>query len=173
MVEDIFCQDYVAGEGHLFFDETTFSEAWMDQSIGTKRCRQSLMAWAVPGGTAKDLPDAIDLMGDFPLAASNELSTQTKAFEGVQVLERKLGLGALRPLRQAEGNLFMRASTPLNTVMFRGMQYTQKDKVSKPRITQLGTGHWGKNVYAGCAAHRSGMGGDGFLLEKGYVQDLE
>ena len=178
VVEDVFCQDYVAGEGHLFFDKDTFSEAWMDQSIGTKRCRQSLMAWAVPKGTAKNLPDAIDLMGDFPLAASNELSTQTKAFEGVQVLERQLGLGALRPLRQAEGNLFMRASTPLNTVMFRGMQYTQKAvagsaEASKPRITQLGTGHWGKNVYAGCAAHRSGMGGDGFLLEKGYVQDLE
>jgi len=29
--------------------------------------------------------------------------------------------------------------------MFRGMQYTQK--VGTPaRITQLGTGHWGKNV---------------------------
>lgn len=169
---DVFCQDYVAGEGHTFFTAQDFKDAWMDQTIGTKRCRQSLMAWRVPAGTAKDLPDAIDLMGDFPLAASNELATQTKTFAGVQELEQALGLGALRPLRQAEGNLFLRASTPLNTVMFRGMQYTQKG-ADKPRITQLGTGHWGRNVYAGCAAHRSGLGGDGFLIEKGYVQDLE
>merc|ERR1712167_211520 len=96
----------------------------------------------------------------------------TRAFRDVQKLESKLGLGALRPLRQAEGNLFLRASTPLNTVMFRGMQYTQAAQTDdnapapKPRITQLGTAHWGRNVYAGCAAHRSGLGGDGFLIEK-------
>lgn len=164
----------MAGEGHTFFTGQSFKDAWMDQSIGTKSCRQSLMAWRVPAGTAKDLPDAIDLMGDFPLAASNELATQTKTFANVQQLERELNLGALRPLRQAEGNLFLRASTPLNTVMFRGMQYTtSSEDGAKARLTQLGTGHWGRNVYAGCAAHRSGLGGDGFLIEKGYVQDLE
>jgi len=60
----------------------------------------------------------------------------------------------------------------LNTVMFRGMQYTQK-KNKKARLTQLNTGHWGKNVYAGCAQHRTGLSGDGFLIEKSYSQDLE
>jgi len=28
-------------------------------------------------------------------------------------------------------------------------------------------------VYAGCAAHRTGLAGDGFLVEKSYTQDLE
>lgn len=176
VVEDIFCNDYVTGEGTEFFDDAQeFKDHWMDQAIGTKRCRKSLLAWSVPAGEGRSLPDAIDLMGDFPLAASNELAADTKTFTGVRQLETDLGLGALRPLRQSEGNLFLRASTPLNTVMFRGMQYTQKAGVNggKPRITQLGTGHWGKNIYAGCAAHRTGLGGDGFLIEKQYVQDLE
>lgn len=157
VVEDVFCQDYIAGEGHEFFnDALEFERHWGQQDIGTKRCRKSLIAWAVPKGDAKALPDAIDLMGDFASAESNVLAEGTRSFDGVQRLEAALRLGALRPLRQSEGNLFLRAATPLNTVMFRGMQYTQKDTVNdgKPRITQLGTGHWGKNVYAGCAAHR-------------------
>lgn len=174
-MEDIFCQDYVAGEGHEFFSQDEFETHWQNQDIGTKRCRKSLLAWAVSAGTAKALPDAIDLMGDFPHSEHNALAEETRTFEGVRDLEDKLMLGALRPLRQSEGNLFLRASTPLNTVMFRGMQYTQHRKKNggKPRITQLNTGHWGKNVYAGCSQHRTGLSGDGFLIEKNYSQDLE
>ena len=142
---DVFCQDYIAGEGHEFFSEAEFNRHWQQQDIGTKRCRKSLLAWAVPAKSAKKLPDAIDLMGDFPSSEHNMLNENTRTFDGVRDLEDMLMLGALRPLRQAEGNLFLRASTPLNTVMFRGMQYTQKTG-AKARITQLGTGHWGKNV---------------------------
>lgn len=172
VVEDIFCQDYIAGEGHEFFSQDDFETHWQNQDIGTKRCRKSLLAWAVPKGEAGKLPDAIDIMGDFPTAASASLSDSTRTFRGVDALEAKLGLGALRPLRQSEGNLFLRASTPLNTVCFRGMQYTQKAG-EKARLTQLNTGHWGKNVYAGCGAHRTGLAGDGFLKEQNYSQDLE
>lgn len=146
---DVFCQDYIGGEGHEFFkDAEEFSKHWNQQEIGTKRCRKSLLAWAVPAGKAKGLPDAIDLMGDFPHSEHNALAEDTRTFDGVRSLEDKLMLGALRPLRQSEGNLFLRASTGLNTVMFRGMQYTQSKTKNggKPRITQLNTGHWGKNV---------------------------
>ena len=148
VVEDIFCEDYISGEGHEFFSETEFERHWQQQDIGTKRCRKSLIAWAVPKGDAKALPDAIDLMGDFAGSSDNMLNENTRTFKGVRELEDKLMLGALRPLRQSEGNLFMRASTALNTVMFKGMQYTQSaDKnLGKARITQLNTGHWGKNV---------------------------
>lgn len=115
VVEDIFCQDYIAGEGHEFFSEDTFNTHWQNQDIGTKRCRASLLAWAVPAGTAANLPDAIDLMGDFPSSEHNMLNENTRTFEGVRDLEELLMLGALRPLRQAEGNLFMRANSSLNT----------------------------------------------------------
>ena len=115
VVEDVFCNDYVSGEGHEFFSADEFETHWSQQDIGTKRCRKSLIAWAVPAGTAKGLPDAIDLMGDFPSAQSNVLAEGTRTFDGVQRLEAALQLGALRPLRQSEGNLFLRASTPLNT----------------------------------------------------------
>lgn len=87
VVEDVFCQDYVAGEGHTFFDLQGFKDAWMDQSIGTKRCRQSLLAWRVPAGKAKDLPDAIDLMVSlfpncccFLRSTSNHLIFRTHSF---------------------------------------------------------------------------------------------
>ena len=145
VVEDVFCQDYVSGEGHEFFTAEEFEEHWQNQDIGTKRCRKSLIAWAVPKGEAISLPDCLDIMGDFPTAQSAALAENTRSFTGCDRLETLLGLGALRPLRQSEGNLFLRASTPLNTVIFRGMQYTQKDGAAA-RITQLNTGHWGKNV---------------------------
>lgn len=115
VVEDVFCNDYVSGEGHEFFTAAEFEEHWSQQNIGTKRCRKSLIAWAVPKGKAKALPDSIDIMGDFPSAQSNVLAEGTRSFDGVQRLEVALRLGALRPLRQSEGNLFLRASTPLNT----------------------------------------------------------
>lgn len=60
----------------------------------------------------------------------------------------------------------------LNTVMFRG-HTKRKRKGEGFRDTNLGKGHWGSSIYPGCAAHRTGMSGDGFLRQVSYSTTLE
>ena len=143
------------------------------------------------------------MLGDFPEAAQGAIAEDTTMFEGVSTLESILGLGQLRPMRNAEDGLFLKSMMPLNTVMFRG--HTKRAKDSDPnkrtdfKVTQGGRGHWGANVslhrllvnvyvcafsprfslslhehlqiYAGVAAHRTGLSGDGFIQQIGNKQD--
>ena len=92
---------------------------------------------------------------------------ETKMFRGVDELEKILGLSALRPMRNAEGNLFLKSMMPLNTVCFRGHTYRKADNkaTTKFKLTQNGRGHWGQNIYPGVAAHRTGLSGDGFIQQ--------
>ena len=91
-------------------------------------------------------------------------------FDGVNKLESELKLSKLRPMRNSEGNLFLKSMVsnifyltktrlalsfltfpahpppqmPLNTVMFRG-HTLRRDATSKGdfKVTQNGRGHWG------------------------------
>ena len=171
VVEDVFTQGYVSGEGHQFFSKSQFDDSWREQDIGTKACKHSLIAWCVNAGKKKidNYPDALDLLGSFPDRQQEGVVSGQDLFEGQQGLETTLGLSSLRPLRQEEGNLFLRSHTPLNTVCFRAKRYAQPvGQNAKTRLTHHGTGHWGRNVYAGCLPHRSGMGGNGFLIEQSH-----
>lgn len=56
--------------------------------------------------------------------------------------------------------------------MFRG-HTKRKAKGGQFRDTNLGKGHWGANIYPGCAAHRTGQSGDGFLRHMDYKTTLE
>jgi hypothetical protein len=177
VVEDVMANDYVAGEGVKFFDAASFKSRWADQEIGRKEMSESLIAFSVDmdddATTTKDkiheLPDALDLLGDFPEAQEGSIAENTKMFEGVDVLEKELGLGSLRPMRNAEGNLFLKSMMPLNTVCFRGHTYRSvKDSngdFGKFKLTQNGRGHWGQNIYPGVGAHRTGLSGDGFIQQ--------
>ena len=116
VVEDVMANDYVAGEGVNFFDKASFRERWDQQEIGRKEMSESLIAFSVDmtEDEITALPDALDLLGDFPEAQQGSIAENTKMFRGVEVLERELGLSALRPMRNAEGNLFLyRPSSPV------------------------------------------------------------
>ena len=181
VVEDVMANDYVAGEGVTFFDAASFKSRWSDQEIGRKEMSESLIAFSVdmddPNDATKgkiaELPDALDLLGDFPEAEQGSIAENTKMFEGVDKLESALGLSALRPMRNAEGNLFLKSMMPLNTVCFRGHCYRSLETTdssgvktqSKFKLTQNGRGHWGQNIYPGVAAHRTGLSGDGFIQQ--------
>ena len=155
VVEDVFTQGYVSGEGTAFFETASkFQESWRQQEIGTKRCRESLIAWMIDSTyTRQDidkLPDALDLLGEFPNTEQNYISGQSDVIPDQPSLESKLGLETLRPMRQEEGNLFLRAHTPLNTVCFRAKRYARggpgRSSTEPARLTHNNTGHWGKNV---------------------------
>ena len=168
VVEDVMANDYVAGEGVNFFDKASFRERWDQQEIGRKEMSESLIAFSVDmtEDEITALPDALDLLGDFPEAQQGSIAENTKMFRGVEVLERELGLSALRPMRNAEGNLFLKSMMPLNTVCFRGHTYRDVGSTGKFKLTQNGRGHWGQNIYAGVAAHRTGLSGDGFIVQQ-------
>jgi hypothetical protein len=149
VVEDVFTQGYVSGEGHQFFSKSQFEDSWREQDIGTKACKHSLIAWCVNAGKKEidNYPDALDLLGSFPDRQQEGVVSGQDLFEGQQGLETTLGLSSLRPLRQEEGNLFLRSHTPLNTVCFRAKRYAQPvGQNAKTRLTHHGTGHWGRNV---------------------------
>lgn len=175
VVEDVMANDYVAGEGIKFFTKASFEERWRNQEIGRKEMSESLIAFSVNmDGTNSDdsiqpniseLPDALDLLGDFPEAQAGSIAESTKMFEGVDKLEKILGLSALRPMRNAEGNLFLKSMMPLNTVCFRGHTYRDAGNTGNFKLTQNGRGHWGQNIYPGVAAHRTGLSGDGFIQQ--------
>lgn len=176
VVEDVMANDYVAGEGVRFFSQEQFSKRWADQEIGRKEMSESLIAFSVDmtKDEIHELPDAVDLLGDFPEAQAGSIAENTKMFRGVEELEGILGLSALRPMRNAEGNLFLKSMMPLNTVCFRG-HTNRKAKGKKFRVTQNGRGHWGQNIYPGVAAHRTGLSGDGFIVQQtaaGWQQDF-
>lgn len=194
VVEDVFTQGYVSGEGTAFFsDAREFKDCWQSQDIGTKKCNKSLIAWCIPskndekngiGYSRQDIdsmPDALDLLGEFPNMAQANLVGGADIIPFQNDLESTLGISTLRPMRQEEGNVFLRAHTPLNTVCFRAKRYARQEttvdgdrnKDQQARLTHNGTGHWGKNVYPGCFAHRSGMGGNGFLIDQTESVSLE
>ena len=177
VVEDVMANDYVAGEGVRFFSQESFSKCWADQEIGRKEMSESLVAFSVDmtEDEIHELPDALDLLGDFPEAQAESIAENTKMFRGVDELEGILGLSALRPMRNAEGNLFLKSMMPLNTVCFRGHTNRKKKSDRKFRVTQNGRGHWGQNIYPGVAAHRTGLSGDGFIVQQasaGWQQDF-
>lgn len=168
VVEDVMANDYVSGEGIKFFESPKdFAERWDNQEIGRKEMSQSLIAFSVDMN-AKEihaLPDALDLLGDFPEAQQSSIAESTQMFKGVEELEKVLGLSALRPMRNAEGNLFLKSMMPINTVCFRGHTYRRTGSQGDWKLTQNGRGHWGANIYPGCAAHRTGLSGDGFIQQ--------
>ena len=169
VVEDVMANDYVSGEGVKFFTQASFGKRWQDQEIGRKEMSESLIAFSVDMSDSEitGLPDALDLLGDFPEAQAGSIAEETKMFRGVDELEKILGLSALRPMRNAEGNLFLKSMMPLNTVCFRGHTYRKADNkaTTKFKLTQNGRGHWGQNIYPGVAAHRTGLSGDGFIQQ--------
>ena len=164
--------DYVSGEGTKFFSKESFQERWNNQDIGRKQMSESLIAFSVDMSPQEihELPDAIDLLGDFPEAQAGTVSEGVKMFKGVEILENLLGLGALRPMRNAEDNLYLKSMMPINTVCFRGHTVRKKDGDNKFVVTQNGRGHWGQNIYPGVAAHRIGLSGDGFIKQVSQFQ---
>ena len=129
---------------------------------------------AVGRGTSlpDKLPEALDLLGSFPHSAAQQLSDE-QHFPNADILEEILQLGQLRPARDAEAELYLKSMLPLNTVMFRGHTLRRNTKATPAQdwtVTEIGRGHWGSNVYPGCAAHRVGMSGDGFLQPQNYKQ---
>ena len=124
-----------------------FNRAWMEQTIGTKKCQASILVWGIgskeaplyDGSKYKDpeeMSDCLDILGDFPDAEQYSVD-DTQMFPGVHLMEQRLELSALRPQRVVESNLYLKSHQTLNTVVFKG------HTIRNGYVSQRGRGHWG------------------------------
>lgn len=123
---DVFANEYISGEGIRFFEpgdgEHSFQSHWTQQTIGTKECDRSLLAFATTMKTAeiKALPCAIDLLGDFPDQVRANISSTQTVKESKDIV-KELKLAQLRPMREAESTTYLKnmmvRSLPLSPVV--------------------------------------------------------
>ena len=164
IVEDIFSQGYVGGEGTRLFTEDEFKKAVDENTLG--KTGPSIIA--VPT-TEPPKGDVLDMTGRFQQSVYdifNEEDAQDEHYAGSGSAYTAMNLGMLEPYRNNINDEYIMRVQRYNTVCFRGMQYTRLGADGKPaaagakdsemKLTQLNTGHWGPNIYAGVRKVREG-----------------
>jgi hypothetical protein len=152
LVENIFAQGYVGGEGIEFHDKTGTS---FSRVIGGENLSKSLIAVKVPSGTSSKLKNVLDITGRFDSSIYESLSRLDS--EGVEhypfsgEVYAALGLSKYDNYRVKSDDEYLNRVKRVNTVCWRGMQLNLDGQP-----TQLNTGHWGENVYPGVRKVREG-----------------
>ena len=175
IIEDCFSQGYVGGEGVTYFKkgdgEGSLQRYLTDGKLG-QGGSPSLIAVKTKG---EPTGSVLDLTGRFHQTVYdiyNEDGSGTEHYQGSGSAYSQMELGLLEPYRQNITDEYVQRVQRFNTVCFRGMQYTRPAPAStggKPgpmQLTQLNTGHWGENVYAGVRKVRDGE--NAFMKDCGY-----
>ena len=152
IVEDIFSQGYVGGEGTRLFTKAEFKKAVDENTLG--KTGPSIIA--VPT-TQPPKGDVLDMTGRFQQSVYdifNEEDAQKEHYAGSGSAYTDMNLGMLEPYRNNINDEYIMRVQRYNTVCFRGMQYTKDG--TEMKLTQLNTGHWGPNIYAGVRKVREG-----------------
>ena len=154
IVEDIFSQGYVGGEGTRIFTRSEFKDAVSENTLG--KSGPSIIAVS----TSKEpVGDVLDITGRFQQSVYdifNEADAQEEHYANSGKAYQALALGMLEPYRNNINDEYIMRVQRYNTVCFRGMQYDNDGKDGAMILTQLNTGHWGPNVYAGVRKVREG-----------------
>ena len=160
IVEDVFAQGYVGGEGSDLFDlkseddQKIFKQLLATGEFG--RGGPSIMAFKCK---RKPKNSIVDITGSFSPSVYEKLrenGSNREHYAGQRVAYEKLGLDILDMYKERAEDEFLNRVKRLNTVCHRGMQLEAgKDGVYVP--TQLNTGHWGPNVYPGVRKVREGQ----------------
>ncbi len=168
IVEDCFAQGYVGGENTEIIPATginNFADLMGKNELG--KTGGSIIAVKITGKPPKS--DILDITGRFHASIYDQLNddgSSEEHYPGSSKVYNALNLSQLEPYRADLKDEFILRVQRLNTVCFRGMQYTQADAKDDFKLTQLNTGHWGTNVYAGVRKARSGE--NAFMKECDY-----
>jgi len=165
IVEDCFAQGYVGGENHLIMEKADFESGLAANTLG--KSGKSIICVKITGKPPES--DILDLTGRFHNSIYDTLNddgSTTEHYQGSGQVYKELKLAQLEPYRADLKDEFIQRVQRLNTVCFRGMQYTQAGGAGEFKITQLNTGHWGENVYAGVKKVREGE--NSFMKECNY-----
>lgn len=158
IIEDIFAQGYVGGEGLKPYKVDQYIEALASGNLG-KGHVEDIIVVKIPEGTAKNLNSCIDLTGRFHPSVYERFhgdyaSSQEEHYPGSSSIYEMLHLRDVDPYRQTDADEFQNRVQRLNTVCFRGCEGTSNNGVF--RITHLNKGHWGENIYPGVRRVRDG-----------------
>ena len=154
IIEDIFSQGYVGGEGTRFFTKDELETAVSEGTLG-KGGGPSLICVQSDGGEPDH--DVLDITGRFQQSVYdiyNEEDAQVEHYQGSGSAYNDMKLQMLEPYRNNINDEYIQRVQRFNTVCFRGMQYTKVG--TEMKLTQLNTGHWGTNIYAGVRKVREG-----------------
>jgi len=158
IIEDIFAQGYVGGEGLKPYKLSDYREALASGNLGKGHVADIIVV-KIPEGKAKNLNCCIDLTGRFHPSVYERFhgdyaSSQEEHYPGSSRIYEMLNLREVDPYRQTDADEFQNRVQRLNTVCFRGCEGTSDNGVF--RITHLNQGHWGENIYPGVRRVRDG-----------------
>lgn len=162
IIEDIFSQGYVGGEGVTMFTPDQFQAAAAEGNLG-KGGGPSIIAVATDEEPDKDV---LDITGRFQQSiydVFNDPEAEVEHYRGSGSAYEAMGLSMLEPYRNDLNDPYLQRVQRFNTVCFRGMQYTRmkggkavKGADGDMVLTHINTGHWGTNIYAGVRKVREG-----------------
>lgn len=141
LAEDVFCTGYKGGDNTKFVDEVSeFSTASIDSSSG------SLLAAIVHRDA--DLKACMAAGSNDPLQEHGAEGSSLKCAK----VSNYCGTTAMNTVRHMDDD----EQEDGNSLCFRGAEQT-RDKQGHWQTRHRNTGHWGPNVYDGCASVRIGM----------------
>jgi hypothetical protein len=166
IVEDVFAQGYVGGEGTLVHSPQSFKD--MVSQGQTGRAKESLIAVLC---TKRPNDHVLDITGRFAPSVyeqfrGDDLNTAEEHYQGSRNVYKALDMGKVDLYKTQTTDEYMSRVKRVNTVCFRGMEMKFDGASNQFVPTQLNTGHWGPNVYAGVKKVR--MGENSFMDKQNY-----
>lgn len=171
IIEDIFAQGYVGGEGvRAFGMDAEMRALGRDRSANLEymECRSqgNLGKGGYPSivvvatNTVDGLHSCIDITGRFHPSVYERFhgdfqSAQREHYPASKTVFEALQLSDMDPYRATDADEFVNRVQRINTVCFRGCEGTTSD-AGVFKVTQLNQGHWGENVYPGVRKVRDG-----------------
>ena len=156
IVEDVFSQGYVGGEGTDFHTAATFEDMVNEGRSGhDKRSLIAVKCARRPKDTC------IDITGRFAPSVYETYRGETQDdveehYQGSRTIYNALKMDKVDMYKVQQTDEYMSRVKRINTVCFRGMQYTNSGDGGAMEVTQLGTGHWGDKIYPGVKKVRNG-----------------
>lgn len=141
IARNIFCQSYQGG------NDCT----WMKMD-GSKGRVGSLLSIIVPGGETLNLPNPLDITGNFNGGGDD---TAKNHYTGAKAYVKAFNLEEHQKDLN-EPDVFLERIQHENTICYRGHQFSYDLNTKAHTAVTVNTGHWGENVYPGCGKVRAG-----------------
>lgn len=168
IVEDVFAQGYVGGEGTLVHNKDSFTKM-----VGEGRSGHAQASLIAVLCTKRPNDHVIDITGRFAPSVyeqfrGDDLNTAEEHYQGSPAVYNAFEMSKVDLYKVQPTDEYMSRVKRMNTVCFRGMElrYDDSDNAKKYVPTQLNTGHWGPNVYPGVKKVR--MGENSFMDKQNY-----
>ena len=167
IVEDVFAQGYVGGEGTRAHTKESFNNMVSSGRFGNEA--ESLIAVL---STRRPKDHVIDITGRFAPSVYETFrggrvdEEVEEHYQGSASVYQALNMSRVDMYKVQDTDEYMSRVKRMNTVCFRGMEMRYDAPQQQFVPTQLNTGHWGPNVYPGVKKVR--MGENSFMEKQNY-----